>query len=245
MKKTIIIQRTICFFVALFLFPACHSQAVTTKTFTGVSAGSVQNGWNYVAADPDNEVSESGGVIDTVTLANLPGSESLGTPGIIKFEFLAPTGMQFQLNGSKYFGGARISLQADLVGVGVTPGFLGGSITLVNPTGSLTSSLSPSVTMPVGTSRVRFLTDAYNISGDGTFTGIQFSFNVSGLNDVPVTWSAQVPSGSTILKPFFTASADTSVNDGPVLTLVPEPSVFSLLTFGLGGLIALRHRKTT
>lgn len=227
-----------------FLFSSASSQAVTSKTFTGVVASSVQNGWDYVAEDPANEISASGGVIDTVTLANLPAFESLGTPGIIKFEFLAPTGMQFQLNGSKYSSGAALHLQTDLVGIGITPGFLGGSINLLNPTGTLTSSLNPTVFWPVGGGiRTRFMSDAFTILGDGTFTGIQFSFSVSGMIDAPVVWSGYAASGSTILNPVFTATADTSENNGPVLSLVPEPSAFTLLGVGLVGLFTTRRRK--
>lgn len=242
--NNILPKRFSCFCTALLFLTPFHSQAVTTKTFTGVVAGSVQNGWDYVAEDPANEISASGGVIDTVTLANLPTSESLGTPGIIKFEFLAPTGMQFQLNGSKYSMGAEFHLQTDLVGIGITPGFSGGSIVLLNPTGTLTPSLNASVSWPVGGgSRTRFMSDAFTILGDGTFTGIQFSFSVSGLNDVPVTWSGYAASGSTILNPVFIATANTSENNGPVLSLVPEPSAFTLLGVGLVGLFITRRRK--
>jgi hypothetical protein len=241
-KLTLVPALSLC--AVGFLFSSASSQAVTSKVFSGTAANSIANGFDYF----DDGETVSGGIVDTVTLTTQPSTENFGspTPGVLTFRFLAPTGMQFRLDGAKYSDQARLSMDLDLFGFSSAPLSTGGTVSLLNPTGTLNAAnnASTSITGNPFNNKVMFSSLAANLTGVGTFTGVEFTFYVSGLSNIPVTWSGPTTSSNNLVLPFFTARSDTSVNNGPILTLVPEPSALSLLAVGLGGLAMMRRRKS-
>ena len=228
---------------ACFLLPLANSWAVTTKVFSGTTANSIQNGFDYFN---DGE-GAFGGIVDTVSLASQPASENLGTPGVVIFEFLAPTGKSFQLDASKYSGSVQLSMYNYLYGISSAPMSVGGVVSLIGATGNITfGSATTGLNENSFNNRLAFDINNYNVSGFGTFTGIRFEISTSSsFSDSSVTWSGALAGGApSMTQPTFTARADTSVNNGPVLTLVPEPSALSLLAVGLGGLAMIRRRRS-
>lgn len=226
---------------ACFLLPLANSWAVTTKVFSGTTASSIQNGFDYFN---DGEVA-SGGIVDTVSLASQPVSENLGTPGVVIFEFLAPTGKSFKLEASKYSSSVRLSMYNYLYGISSEPISTGGNVSFIGATGNITfGSATTGLSGNSFNNRLAFDISNLNVSGSGTFTGIRFEINTAPFSDSSVTWSGALADYSpSLTPPTFTARADTSVNSGPVLTLVPEPSALSLLAVGLGGLAMMRRRS--
>jgi len=84
-------------------------------------------------------------------------------------------------------------------------------------------------------------TSFYTISGSGTFTSISFSVNFGNVQSgqigtmmAPWDWSSATPYASV----FNIYSPDGSSS----ITVVPEPSAFSLLAVGLVGLALVRRR---
>ena len=242
--KTIHFPICLSLSAACLLFFAANSKAAPANNiFSGTTENTVNTVFNYIPGE-DGE-NGFGGITDTVYLDTQPTFQNLANSSLLTFRFSAPTGSYFNFNAGKY-SGSYLSLTTELFGLTQPPSvsILGGTISFLDPTGSLLSSYNASTSTDYVSfyGKTRFTSDVWFPSGVGTFTGIEFNFTVSGISGGQATWAGNNSTDSSnLVKPQFTASANTSTDNGAILSIVPEPSALSLLVVGLGGVIALRR----
>ena len=243
MKKSNL-QVYLLFPAVCLLFAASNSKAAPANNiFSGTTTNSVNTDFNYVPGEGGD--SGTGGIVDTVYLDAQPTVQNLANSSLLTFRFTAPTGMYFNFNANKY-AGASINLTTELFGLTNAPSLAGATVSFLNSTWDLLSSYNSSASIDLITyyGKTRFTSDLSFPSGLGTFTGIEFNFTVSGISTVPVTWAGNNSTDiNSLVKPQFTASANTSVDNGAILSIVPEPSALSLLAIGLAGLVTLRRSR--
>ena len=228
------------------LFVAASSKASANNIFSGTTTNNVNTTFDYIPGEGGE--GGSGGITDTVYLDVQPTVRNLATSSLLTFQFIAPTGTYFNFDANKYSGQTSLNLSTELFGLTSAPSLLGASISFINPTGDLLPSYnsSSSITLVPVYGKTRFTSYGLFPSGVGTFDGIEFNFILSGISTVPVTWAGN---GSTdinnLVKPQFTASANTPVDNGAILSIVPEPSALSPFAVGLVGLAVIGRRRKT
>lgn len=227
----------------LFLFAGLHGSCLATTTLFSGTTGPVGSTFNLVGGEDGDEL--IGWITDRVSVTATPLPQNLGTPSTITFRFLAPTGSHYRFDSSGYSGqAARLNSINELRGFSSAFFNWGvGNVQLINPTGSLAVSGAVSSGIRVEFYNKWRLEVGADVSGVGTFDGIEFSIGVTGAEDVPVDWIAY---GSDIdaptVNPNFTAEIQTLTNNGAVLSLVPEPASGLLVASSLCALALLRRR---